>query len=451
MGEMHSTSRKKSNEETQAQVHNTCNALFCKHCKKMFSLENDVKKHESFCFSYVNTCYVYFFTEPAKKVFTGGFEEKAGYFAEEVQKLKVSVSSSSMEVEVLRDNILQDSNDLLRQFSDKDWLKEFHIIFTSEISNDAGGLMKEWINTLIAEFFNPSREMFVRTDTDEIFYTVPTNFDKNKLSYYFFLGKLLAKALLENIPVPCGLHSIFYKQFLDQEVGYSDLKKFSKSLFQSFEQMKTNSVKDLGLGCFCIDRIINGAVHKYNLKPKGETIEITDENKLEYFDLYCQYEMAKGIEEPLNEIRNGLKSLIPMDLLSNFTPEELERLLCGESKIDVEQWKLFTQYSGEFTHNHKTIVYFWLIVGKYSQERLGKLLKFVTGTSKLPFQGFKDLKTVRGQSCPFTIVPIPYTMKSLPKAHTCFNRLELPVYQQRDILEEALNFVTSHDFSFGIE
>ncbi|OMJ74335.1 hypothetical protein SteCoe_26753 [Stentor coeruleus] len=436
---------------TQSQFTNSYDGLFCKNCKKMFSLENDIRKHENSCPSYVNTCYVYFFSEPAKKVFTGGFEEKAGYFAEEVQKLKVSVASSSMEVEVLRDKILQDSYDLLRQFSDKDWLKEFHISFTSEISNDAGGLMKEWINTLVAEFFNTSRQMFTRTDTDDIYFTVPTNYDQNKLSYYFFLGKLLAKALLENIPVPCGLHFIFYKQFLQQEVSYNDLKNFSKSLYDSFEQMKTNSVNDLGLGYFCIDRIINGVVHKYNLKPKGEAIEITDENKLEYIELYSQYEMAKGIEEPLNQIRNGLKSLIPMELLNNFTPEELEKLLCGESNIDVEQWRRFAQYSGEFTHNHKTIVYFWLIIGKYTQERLGKLLKFVTGTSKLPPQGFKDLKTVRGQSCPFTIVPIPYTVKSLPKAHTCFNRLELPVYQQRDHLEEALNFVTSYEFSFGIE
>lgn len=42
----------------------------------------------------------------------------------------------------------------------------------------------------------------------------------------------------------------------------------------------------------------------------------------------------------------GLYEVIPMALLSVFTPAELLLLLCGEAHIDVDDWQRNTTYSG---------------------------------------------------------------------------------------------------------
>ena len=41
---------------------------------------------------------------------------------------------------------------------------------------------------------------------------------------------------------------------------------------------------------------------------------------------------------------------------------------------------------------------------------------------------------------------------NLPKAHTCFNRLDLPKYPDYDSMKRALDFIANNDIlGFGIE
>ena len=67
-----------------------------------------------------------------------------------------------------------------------------------------------------------------------------------------------------------------------------------------------------------------------------------------------------------------------------------------------------------------------------------RLLQFTTGTSRAPVNGFKDLQ---GSDDPrrFTIEKSG-DPKGLPRSHTCFNRLELPLYEDYEILERKLMY-----------
>lgn len=43
-------------------------------------------------------------------------------------------------------------------------------------------------------------------------------------------------------------------------------------------------------------------------------------------------------------------------------------------------------------------------------------------------------------------------MSNLPKAHTCFNRLDLPRYPTYSYLKEALDYIAKNDIiGFGLE
>ena len=88
----------------------------------------------------------------------------------------------------------------------------------------------------------------------------------------------------------------------------------------------------------------------------------------------------------------------------------------------------------------------------FSQDYLSLLILFVTGTPRLPVEGFASLKTTRGESARFTIEPVPYTKGTLPRAHTCFNRLDLPLYQSQIEMKTAIIYVLdNHAIGFGIE
>ena len=163
----------------------------------------------------------------------------------------------------------------------------------------------------------------------------------------------------------------------------------------------------------------------------------------------------KGIYEPfIKKIRESLFKLIPKDVIQKFSSDELELLINGRPFIDLEDWKMFTEYKEPYNSNHKIVIWFWEILNELSQKELSNLLMFTTGTSRVPFGGFVALESNRGNVSKFTIESIPYVKgtKNFVKAHTCFNRLDIPIFQNKNELKEAIKFVSSNEIiGFGIE
>ncbi len=80
-----------------------------------------------------------------------------------------------------------------------------------------------------------------------------------------------------------------------------------------------------------------------------------------------------------------------------FNDHELELLISGLPEIDVDDLRANTEYTG-YTPAAKQIQWFWELVSALSKEDLALLVQFVTGTSKVPLEGFKALQ-VEQQSC----------------------------------------------------
>ena len=129
-------------------------------------------------------------------------------------------------------------------------------------------------------------------------------------------------------------------------------------------------------------------------------------------------------------------------------------ILNGRPFIDIDEWKLYTIYKTPYNENHQVIKWFWEILGKLSQKELSNLLLFSTGASRVPLGGFAELESNRGNLSQFTIEYIAYDnkIKNYIKAHTCFNRIDLPNYTNKNELEEAIRFVSEKEmWGFGIE
>lgn len=79
------------------------------------------------------------------------------------------------------------------------------------------------------------------------------------------------------------------------------------------------------------------------------------------------------------------------DLINMFNDHELELLISGLPEIDVADLRANTEYTG-YTPAAKQVQWFWELVSELSKEDLALLVQFVTGTSKVPLEGFKALQ-----------------------------------------------------------
>jgi hypothetical protein len=79
-----------------------------------------------------------------------------------------------------------------------------------------------------------------------------------------------------------------------------------------------------------------------------------------------------------------------------------------------------------------------------------KLLQFVTGTAGVPVQGFQALQGNDGNLRKFTLHG-DKNAKVFPRAHTCFNRIDIPMYKTKADMQKYLAMAISFESSgFGI-
>ena len=158
-------------------------------------------------------------------------------------------------------------------------------------------------------------------------------------------------------------------------------------------------------------------------KPGGSDIPVTNSNKKEYVRLISQMKMTGSIRSQIKAFLDGFYDIIPRHLISIFSDTELELLISGLPTIDIEDLKANTEYH-KFTTTSLQIQWFWRALRSFSQTERANFLQFVTGTSKVPLQGFASLEGMNGVQ-KFQIHRDDRSTDRLPSAHTCFNQLDL--------------------------
>jgi hypothetical protein len=78
-----------------------------------------------------------------------------------------------------------------------------------------------------------------------------------------------------------------------------------------------------------------GQLVTIELKPGGENVAVTEENKKEYVDTVVSYRISKRVKAQFDTFMEGLLELIPRDLINVFDERELELLIGGMSEIDM--------------------------------------------------------------------------------------------------------------------
>lgn len=385
------------------------------------------------------------------------FDNKRSHFRSKI-KHQHDHHHSPLRISVRRAYILEDSYNQLRLRSTQDLKGRLTVHFQGEEGIDAGGLTREWYQLLSRVIFDKGALLFTTVGNESTFQPNPNSvYQTEHLSYFKFVGRVVGKALFDGQLLDVHFTRSFYKHILGVKVTYHDIEAIDPDYFRNLKWMLENDISDILDLTFSIDadeeKLILcelAEVTDYELIPGGRNIRVTEENKHKYVDLVAEHRLTTAIRPQINAFLEGFNELIPRELISIFHDKELELLISGLPDIDLDDMRANTEYSG-YSAASPVIQWFWEVAQSFSKEDKARLLQFVTGTSKVPLEGFSALQGISG-SQKFQIHKAYGSPDHLPSAHTCFNQLDLPEYPSKQHLEERLLLAiheANEGFGFG--
>ena len=413
------------------------------------------------------------------------FDNKRNYFTRSIHnRTQTRQSFPPLQLAVRRDQVFHDSfKSLYFQTGDQMKYGKLSIRFHGEEGVDAGGVTREWFQVLSRQMFDPGYALFIPVSSDR------TTFHPNQLSsineehlmFFKFIGRIIGKALYEGRVLDCHFSRAVYKRILGKAVSVKDMESLDPDYYKSLIWLLENDITDIITETFSVDNDKFGVVETIDFIENGRNIPVTEENKQEYVRLMVEWKLTGSVKEQLDEFLKGkltmttsdltvliflgFHDIIPAELIAIFNEQELELLISGLPEIDVDDWKSNTEYHN-YTASSPQIQWFWRAVRSYDKEERAKLLQFVTGTSKVPLNGFKELEGMNGFSR-FNIHRDYGNKDRLPSSHTCFNRkskpfralatltnihleLDLPEYESYEALRsQVLTAITAGSEYFG--
>ncbi|XP_013199890.1 E3 ubiquitin-protein ligase SMURF2 [Amyelois transitella] len=360
-------------------------------------------------------------------------------------------------IEVSRNEVLEESYRLVMKLRSKELRKRLLVKFRGEEGLDYGGVAREWLHLLGRELFNPQYGLFQYANAGDDRYALQINADSGvnpeHLSYFHFAGRILGVALFHGHQLDAAFTAPFYKQLLGRTITLRDIRDVDPELHRSLSWMLENNIAGVIDTTFSVECSSFGAVRSVELRPGGANEAVSDDNKREYVRLYVAHRFTRGAERQWLALKRGLEDIIPPQLLKSLSPRDLQPLLGGRADLDPADWKRHTRLK-HVTPDAPIVGWFWEIVEEFDAEMRSRLLQFVTGSRRVPLAGFRALQGSTGAAAPrlFTLhLVADASPDSLPKAHTCFNRLDLPPYPSKERLHDKLKQAVLETAGFAVE
>jgi len=228
-----------------------------------------------------------------------------------------------------------------------------------------------------------------------------SHINPDHLQFFYFAGRFVAKALLDNHRLDAYFTRSFYKHLLSIPPSYHDVESVDPAKYKSLSWMLSESIDHILFESFSVESEEFGAKRTIDLLPDGRNIAVSDANKNIYVHLISEFILTRAIQSQLSAFVRGFHELIPAHLISVFNEQELELMLCGLPDIDLADLKRNIEYRGFSSPSGnpadaQVVQWFWQIVSELSQQEKALLVLFVTGTSKIPLEGFKALQGTNG-------------------------------------------------------
>jgi hypothetical protein len=263
----------------------------------------------------------------------------------------------------------------------------YRAVFQSSIGEE----INENLLSLLVECSNAKDEIGENRDKFQ-FHNNSSEFEDLTTKLFIHLGKMIGIACRHKILLPLPLIPSIWKSLVQNTISSHDLFAVDRSLMNSLQQipnylqeMAPESIYDLLvqalLNCNTSEelkilplqakKIVLSAMKKEGIQvvlssptseehhqKKSEEISLLSKEKNEE-DSENEESNNYGIQEVIELIQyyrlssqngllqyffEGLSYVLPVEVLSIFTPEEAERLFCGENTVDLEVLKKATEY-----------------------------------------------------------------------------------------------------------
>lgn len=268
------------------------------------------------------------------------------------------------------------------------------------------------------------------------------------LFQYYFLGRVMGMHLRRGDVFPVCLTQQFWKHMVNEELTFQDFQAADNHGSKFLTNLLKSQTRDEFDCVYSTDYrfVFNNALgQRVPLVPNGENITLTFENRHEFVESVLSMRLGEGRAQA-QAVLCGVSNIVPTEQFNLWSWEMLEIKVCGTPMIDLQLLRKNTKYDGRYGEKHQTIHHFWEAMDTLSQEDLRLFLKFVWGRTRLPPDG--SLKWGEGMKISeYT----DYNYRSveeqrrpvdgiLPRAHTCFFQLDLPMYTTYDSLLDRLTF-----------
>ncbi|RHY99252.1 hypothetical protein DYB35_011083 [Aphanomyces astaci] len=348
------------------------------------------------------------------------------------------VYTGHTKIEVRRAALMPMSLKLLGEIKPDNLCTKTKVTLLGESAVDAGGVSREWYTLVTMAIFEANQGLFMVANKDDQSFFINPNSERDHGEYHLAdfqaVGRLLGRAIIDGQVLPFHFCVPLFKMLLGYPVSIQDIRYLDPTVYSSLTYIRDcDDVDDLAL-TFSVS--VDTDVPEVELVVGGRDVDVTNANKVEYVERMVQYLMFERVAPQLQRLGQGLYDVLPQELLMPFDYKELELILCGFSEIDVGDWKRSTIVSKSL---EDVVGWFWDVVEfDMTPSDRAKLLQFTTGSSRVPLQGFRGLTSHDGQLCPFGLHGVPYKYGIFPKVHSCFNRIDLPIYPSRALLAEGL-------------
>ncbi|KAG5465020.1 hypothetical protein LSCM4_00471 [Leishmania orientalis] len=303
------------------------------------------------------------------------------------------------------------------------------------------------------------------------------------LHYWKLLGVLLGRLLLIGATTSLSFHPLLLRRLRGESListameASRNMSQLDAALELTLHRLETMSADSLA-ACelfFTIpvseaDGYVPGTVEEQPLMPGGADRHVTPNNVHEYTYCLRSYYLHTVLDLALLHLRQGLQLTVNPLYLQLFNGDELGRLL--GSPQDAKIWETREQFARnvEPAHgyhiNSDVVQYLLDVVPTWSAQMQHAFLKFVTGSSAVPYGGLTQrIKVVRRDvdisAIDLAVTPTAHSFgansdglvttssigvgganydNTLPTVSTCFLYLKLPQYSSKAVLQDRLLF-----------
>ena len=306
--------------------------------------------------------------------------------------------------------------------------------FDSENGIDVGGLMREGFTEVCSDLMNTSNGIFIippdrqNEIPDCINVLIPNpSCDPVRLKC---TGALIGAACVSNTSQNLRFPKFLWNYLYGIDITLNDIFDHDKNFQDLVTSIRNASEKDFN-NYLNVDWSVKLATGQQMVIKEGK---VSFAERDEYLSTIINIRLDE-MRKALAPILHGFSLIVPHDVVLTLSPQHLEMLVCGAKHLTAED---VINVIDDCYDNSHTTEFLFDVLREFDEEKLKLFLKFVTGSNTIP----------AGNKERFIIVDIIETRvpgeTPLPSSSTCFKKLYLAQFNDKEELKRKLEISIQH-------